>query len=156
MSKKKSHESLVTGHESKVEELTIDLQRVQADFNNYRRRSEEGRGEILDLAKQEVVMQVLPLLDNIDRALGHLPEDLKNNPWAEGVAKVAQQSQDILKSLGVEKIASLGQHFDHNLHEAISMEDGDGEDEVVVEELQPGYKIGERIIRPAMVKVRRK
>lgn len=142
--------------DNRIDELTADLQRVQADFVNFRRRSDEERGEFLNLAKQDIILQILPVLDNIDRALGHLPEDLKGNPWAEGVEKVAKQAQETLKAIGVERIASLGQPFDHNLHEAIAVVDGDGSQEVVVEELQPGYKLGEKIIRHAMVKVGRK
>ncbi|HSX48495.1 MAG TPA: nucleotide exchange factor GrpE, partial [Candidatus Nanoarchaeia archaeon] len=84
-----------------------------------------------------------------------LPADLADNAWAKGVEQVAKQSQDILKSLGVEKIESVGQPFDHNLHEAVAV-DGDGDDEVVAEELQPGYQMGDKVIRHAMVKVSRK
>ncbi len=136
--------------EKKLEELTADLQRVQADFVNFRRRSEQQSAEFMNLAKQDVLLQILPLIDNIDRALAHLPEDLKDNPWADGVAQVAKQTQDTLKALGVERIDSVGQPFDHNLHEAIAHE---GEGETVTQELQPGYKLGDKVIRHAMVKV---
>jgi molecular chaperone GrpE len=138
--------------EERVAELTADLQRVQADFVNFRRRAEAERGAILDLAKQDVVLQLLPLLDNLDRALGHLPAELAGNDWARGVGQVAKQAAETIKKLGVEKIAALGQPFDHNLHEAIATDDS-GSHEVVVEELQPGYKLGDKVIRPAIVKV---
>lgn len=138
--------------DAKVEELTADLQRVQADFINFRRRAEDERGEILTLAKQDVVLQVLPLLDNIDRALAHIPDDLAENDWAKGVSQVAKQAGETLKTLGVERIQSVGQPFDHNLHEAIATDDS-GQHDVVVEELQPGYKLGDKVIRHAMVKV---
>lgn len=138
--------------EARIAELTADLQRVHADFVNFRRRSEEARGELLDLAKQDTVLQLLPVLDNIERALGHLPKELQTNPWAKGVESVAKQAQDALKNLGIEKINSLGQPFDHNLHEAVTTDDS-GSHEVVVEELQPGYRLGDKVIRPAMVKV---
>lgn len=141
--------------EQRVEELTSDLQRVQAEFMNFRRRSDEQRSAILDLAKQDVVIQILPLLDNVERALGHVPVELADNAWAKGVEQVAKQAQDILKTLGVEKIDSVGRPFDHNLHEAVAV-DGDGEEEVVAEELQPGYRMGDKVIRHAMVKVSRK
>lgn len=140
--------------ESRVDELTADLQRVQADFVNYRRRSDEDRASFMDLAKQDIILQLLPMLDNIDRALRYLPEDLKDNQWAQGVAQIAKQVDDTIKSLGVERIESLGKPFDPHLHEAISADGGEGE-EVVIEELQPGYKIGNKVIRHAMVKVGR-
>ena len=140
----------------RVQELTHDLQRLQAEFQNYKRREEGAKRELLEMAKREVITLLLPLLDNIDRALAHRPKDLSDNAWANGVEAVAKQSQETLKKMGVEKIESLGQPFDHNLHEAISMEDGDGNEEVVTEELQPGYKIGEVVIRHAMVRVGKK
>jgi molecular chaperone GrpE len=139
--------------DERIEELTRDLQRLQAEFMNYKRREGEAKAELLNLAKRDVVIQLLPLLDNLDRALAHRPQELQDNAWAQGVESVAKQAGDSLKKLGVEKIESLGQPFDHNLHEAISMEDGDGDHDVVVEELQPGYKMGDVVIRHAMVRV---
>ncbi len=142
--------------EAKVDELTADLQRIQADFMNFRRRSDEDRAGFMDFAKQDIILQLLPMLDNIDRALRYLPEDLKDNQWAQGVAQIAKQVDDTIRNLGVTKIESVGQPFDPHLHEAVTVEEGDGEDEVVIEELQPGYKIGDKVIRHAMVKVGRK
>ena len=109
----------------------------------------------MELAKQDVILQLLPLIDNIDRALAHVPEDLKTNPWAQGVAGVAKQADDTFSNIGVSKIQTVDQPFDHNTMEAIAAE-GDGEQEVVSEEMQAGYKLGEKVIRPAMVKVIRK
>lgn len=152
MTKKQTSQS--SELETKVDELTADLQRVQADFVNFRRRSDEERSSFMDLAKQDIILQLLPMLDNIDRALRYLPEDLKENQWAKGVAQIAKQVDDTIRNLGVERIESLNKPFDPHLHEAISAEDGEGE-EVVIEELQPGYKLGDKVIRHAMVKVGR-
>jgi molecular chaperone GrpE len=126
-----------------VDELQADLQRVQADFVNYRRRAEAEKGEILAMAKQDVISHILPMLDTLDRGLSHLPAELEDNP-------VAKQAQVVLKSMDIERIEALGQPFDPHLHEAISHE-GDGE--TVVEELQPGYRMGDKVIRHAIVKV---
>jgi molecular chaperone GrpE len=142
--------------QQRVDELTHDLQRLQAEFLNYKRREGEAKAELLDMAKQEVVIQVLPLLDNIDRALNHRPEELAQNAWANGVEQVGKQAADTLAKLGVTKIESIGHPFDHNLHEAIGFEDGEGEHEIISEELQPGYRMGDRIIRHAIVKVGKK
>ncbi len=139
----------------KIAELTADLQRERAEFHNFRRRAEVQRAELTDFVKQDVVLQLLPLIDNLDRALSHLTQDLAGNPWAEGVAKVAKQAEETLKSLGIERIESIGQPFDHHLHEAVGVE-GDGHDEIVAEELRPGYRLGDKIIRHAIVKVERK
>lgn len=151
--KPNKQEQQIAELEARIDELTGDAQRVQAEFLNYKRREDEAKAELKNYAKQEVIMELLPLLDNIDRALSHRPEDLKGNAWAGGVEQVGKQALDTLARLGVTRIESVGQPFDHNLHEAIGFEDGEGESEVVVEELQPGYKIGDRVIRHAMVKV---
>ncbi len=139
----------------KIEELTADLQRVHADFVNFRRRAEEDQSQIMVIAKQAVVAQLLPLLDNLERALAHVPSELKDNPWAHGVAQTAKQAEKILMNLGVEKISAVGQKFDPSLHEAVGFEEGEGAHEVVAEEMQTGYKMGEDVIRPAIVKVKR-
>ena len=142
--------------EKRIAELTHDAQRVQAEFINYKRREADAKAELIDYATQRVVTELLPLLDNIERALTHMPPELSDNPWAAGVEQVGAKAADALRVLGVERIHTAGQPFDHNLHEAISMEEGDGEQEVVIEELQPGYKMGDKVIRHAMVKVGRK
>lgn len=138
-----------------IGELTEHLQRLQAEFDNYRRRVADQQASIMNLAKQEVVLQLLPLIDNIDRALAHVPADLQSNPWAQGVAGVAKQAEETFKSVGVAKIQTVGQSFDHNTMEAVAAE-GEGSEEVVSEELQAGYTLGDKVIRPAMVKVERK
>ena len=148
-----SLDALRDTRDGKIAELEEDLKRVQAEFMNYRRRQEEERGQILDLAKQDVVLQILPILDNVHRALGHLPEGLKANAWAQGVERVAKQAEDILLTLDVRRFTSVGQPFDHNLHEAIAHE---GEGDTVIEELQPGYRMGDKVIRHALVRVGRK
>jgi len=141
--------------QERIDELTNDLQRLQAEFINYKRREDEAKAELLSMAKRQVIMEVLPVLDNVERALAHRPAELSDNAWAGGVEQVGSQALATLAKLGVEKIQSVGQPFDHNLHEAVATEDGEGDTEVVVEELQPGYKIGDQVIRHAMVKVGR-
>jgi molecular chaperone GrpE len=138
-----------------IGELTAHLQRLQAEFDNYRRRVADQQASVLELAKQDVVLQLLPLIDNVDRALAHVPEELKDNAWAKGVAGVAKQASDTFTGMGVSKVETVGQPFDHNSMEAIAAE-GEGDQEEVSEELQAGYKLGEKVIRPAMVKVIRK
>ena len=136
--------------DERIDELTQDLQRVQADFVNYQRRAESERLEIMAMAKQEVTKQLLPILDNIDRGLAHLPEELVDNDWAKGVQQVGKQAEEMLKSLGIERIVAVGERFDPHQHEAISQ---DGEGDMVTAELQPGYRMGDKVIRHAMVKV---
>ena len=136
-------------------ELENDLKRVQAEFLNYKRRVEGERAEYLAMGRIDAVMTLIPLLDNIGRALAHMPPDLDGNAWAGGVVAVGKQSDDVLRQMGVERIEAVGQPFDPAMHEAVVMEDGEGATEMVTEELQPGYRMGERILRHAMVKVGR-
>jgi len=139
--------------QQKIDELTADLQRLQADFVNFRRRNDEEKEQLMDTARASVLMQLLPLIDNVDRALGHMPAELQDNQWAKGVAQLAKQFDESLKNLGVKKIQALHQPFDPHKHEAVSYEeDGEGE-ETVVAVLQDGYEMNGEVLRHAMVKV---
>lgn len=150
MSKKASIQEL----EQKIGELTEALQRERADAVNLRRRVEEEKAQLGNTFKAMVVEQLLPAIDNLERALKHAPKDLVEHDYVKGVKSVAKQFDDALAQLGVERIKTVGEKFDPKFHEAVHMEDGEGHVEVVCEELQPGYKIGDEVIRHAMVKVR--
>jgi molecular chaperone GrpE len=102
-----------------------------------------------------VTKELLPALDNLERSLLHVPADLKGHDYIKGVQGVVKQFEKALSSIGVERIESVGEHFNPELHEAISIDDGDGDDEIISEELQAGYKLGDEVIRHAMVKVKR-
>jgi molecular chaperone GrpE len=142
------------GADDRVAELTSDLQRVQAEFVNYRRRAEAEKADILDFAKTRVVREFLSVRDSFDAELAHRPAEADAN-WAKSIDAIRTQFDKVLATLGVERFESQGQPFDHHLHEALAMEDGEGEQEIVIEELQPGYKLGDTILRHAMVKVGR-
>ena len=141
--------------EQQIGELTEALQRERADSVNIRRRHEEQIAGLKDMVRVSVVEDLLPVIDNFERALKHVPRDLANNDYIKGVQGVVKQFEDTLQQMGVQRIKTVGEAFDPNIHEAVGMEDGDGEHEVVCEELQPGYTLGTNVIRPAMVKVRR-
>ncbi len=140
--------------EQKVAELTEALQRERADAMNVRRRADEDRAKLGDFYKAMVVRKLLPAVDNLERALKHTPKDLAGHDYVKGVEGVAKQFEKLLTDLGVEKIKTIGEEFDPRYHEAVQMEDGAGEVEVVCEELATGYKLGDEIIRHAMVKVK--
>ena len=137
------------GSDSRIDELTADLQRVQAEFQNYKRRSDSEKAEVFDFAKAKVVREFLATRDSFDQELAHRPADI-NPEWAKSIDAIRAQFDKSLATLGVERFESAGQPFDPHLHEAISM---DGGDEVVTEELQAGYKLGDTILRHAVVKV---
>lgn len=141
--------------QQQIEDLTLALQRERADATNIRRRHEEEIAQLRTRLKANVVADLLPVVDNFERALKHVPQDLAGNDYIKGVQGVVKQFEKTLADMGVERIQTVGQPFDPNLHEAVSMEDGDGNQEVVSEELQSGYKINDAVIRHAMVRVRR-
>jgi len=140
--------------EQKIAELTDALQRERADAMNLRRRHDEQMNGLRNTVKASVVADLLPVIDNFERALKHVPEDLVNNDYVKGIQGVVKQFEKTLSDLGVERIATVGEPFDPNYHEAVTMEEGDGTREVVSEELQSGYRLGDDVIRHAMVRVR--
>lgn len=140
--------------EQKIGELTEALQRERADAINVRRRTEEDKASLGSFYKVMILRELLPALDNLERAIKHTPKDLAEHNYVKGVQGVVKQFDQSLVQLGVERIKTVGEHFDPRLHEAVHMEHGTGQVEVVCEELQPGYKIGDDVIRHAMVKVK--
>lgn len=137
-----------------VAALTDALQRERADATNMRRRHEEQVAALRTTVKVSVVRQLLPIVDNFERALKHVPTDLEGNDYVKGIQGIVKQFEKTLAEMGVERIVTVGAEFDPRYHEAVSMEDGEGTREVVSEEVQPGYRIGEDIVRPAMVRVK--
>ena len=142
-----------------VEKLTGDLQekkdrllRLQADFDNFRRRSAKEREEISAVVTQNFCKDMLPLLDNFERAMAAETKDVE--AFQKGVEMIFTQFQEILKKNGLEHIEAIGQKFDPNFHQAVMrVEDPEKEDDTVAQELQKGYMVKGRVIRPSMVQV---
>lgn len=145
----------ITELKQQVAELTEALQRERADAANLRRRHDEQTAGLRNVIKADVVRDLLPIIDNFDRALKHVPEKLSGNDFVKGIQGIVKQFDKTLADIGVTKIATVGTVFDPNLHEAVSMEDGEGEQEIVSDELQSGYALGDEVIRHAMVRVKR-
>lgn len=142
-----------------VEKLTGDLQekkdrllRLQADFDNFRRRSAKEREEISAVVTQNFCKDMLPLLDNFERAMAAETKDVE--AFQKGVEMIFTQFQEVLKKNGLEQIEAVGQKFDPNFHQAVMrVEDPEKEDDTVAQELQKGYMVKGRVIRPSMVQV---
>jgi molecular chaperone GrpE len=147
-------ETQIAELQQQVADLTQALQRERADAINIRRRHDEQIANIRNTVKTSVVRDLLPIIDNFERALKHVPEDLEGNDYIKGVQGVVKQFEKTLSDLGVERIKTEGEAFDPKYHEAVAMEDGDGGKEVVSEELQAGYTLGDEVVRHAMVKVK--
>lgn len=154
MAKSKKQQEL----EQQVSELTQDIQRVRADFENYRKRSEQEKQMARASGTVSTISKVLPVIDNIERAITHMPTELAENAWAQGVVGLVKNLEKSMADLNVTRIdATPGQRFDPALHEAIQFdEDPDGEHEVIAEELQAGYLLGTDVLRHSMVKVTKK
>ena len=140
-----------------LEELTLGLQRTRADFENYRKRVEQEKAMACDSGQASAILKLLPVIDNIERAISHMPNDLAENQWAQGVAGLVKNLDKSLETLHISRIeAKPGTAFNPELHEAIQFdEEAEGEHEVVAEELQAGYLLSGKPIRHAMVKVTR-
>lgn len=137
--------------QSQAAEYKDGWQRALADFQNYKRRVEAENSETYHNAVGNIVRRYLPILDDLERALAHRPAD---QPWADGIELIYRKLQTILENEGVKRIQAEGQPFDPNFHEAIAQEPAEGvESGTVVGVVQHGYVIGERVIRPAMVRV---
>lgn len=135
-----------------ADEMLQRLQRLQADFDNYRKRTVREKEDFAAFAEAALVKGLLPILDNFDRALSSLPES--EAAWADGIKLVQRQLMTVLEQQGMTLIDSLGQPFDPNLHEAVMRDDqADAEDGTILAELQKGYMYKGRLLRPSMVKV---
>lgn len=153
MAKKQTNEDL----QQQVGELTADLQRMRADFENYRKRMDSEKQSARQDGEVRAIMKLLPVIDTIERAVAHIPEDIVDHQWVKGVAGLVKQLEKSLAELKLQKIDSTqGTEFNPELHQAIQFDDdATGEREVVAEELQPGYTLDGSPIRHAMVKVTR-
>lgn len=153
MTKKKQDQS-----EQRIEELTLDLQRTRADFENYRKRVEAEKKAATEMGETKAILKLLPVIDTIERAIVHIPQDIAEHQWVQGVAGLVKQLDKALSGMDLKRIqANQGDDFDPELHQAIQFdEEAAGEKEVIAEELQAGYTLKGSPIRHAMVKVTRK
>lgn len=149
--------------EERAQEYLNDLQRLQADFANYKKRQQESQKELAGYLIEKLVMEITPVLDNFHMATQHVPADACNTPWVTGIQYIEKQLEKVLEDNGMQVIeAEEGDVFDPSIHEAISEEKAEAKDsdpeakevkQTVKKILQKGYKIGAKVIRPAKVVV---
>lgn len=140
--------------EQQAAENRAGWQRAAADFLNYRRRTEQDREQNLGLANEALLAKLLVIADDFDRAVAQLPAELREQSWIEGVVAIDRKLRQLLESEGVTPIAAQGQPFDPHQHEAVVQEETSNVPEgTVTNELQRGYRIRDRVLRPAMVAV---
>ncbi len=129
-------------------------QRARAEFANYKKRNEQERQELFKLANTTLITKLLPIFDDFERAFQTLPSNLLSLTWIDGVALIYRRLQAILEAEGLTLIETEGQSFDPLLHEAVTYEESEEHDEgQIIGEVQRGYKLGDRVLRPALVRV---
>ena len=135
-------------------ERTDQYLRLAADFENFRRRKGQEAEDRSRYASEEAARALLPVLDNLRRALGHLPGDGDGQQLQDGLRMVVDQFQAALRNIGVVAVDTVGSRFDPSVHEAIGGEESDDvSEDTVVAELQPGFRLHDRLLRPALVRV---
>ncbi len=139
--------------EARADEYLESLQRERASFQNYRKRVEAERAQQAERVRGEVLLKLLPVLDDFYRATEAVPEDSRDS-WYEGILLILRKLERFLEDQGVKEIPALGEKFDPNFHEAVGVVDStDAEPETIVEVLQRGYQHNDRVLRPALVRV---
>ncbi|MBN2285599.1 MAG: nucleotide exchange factor GrpE [Tissierellales bacterium] len=137
--------------ESEPDENTRKLLRLQADFLNFKNRTEKEKARIYSSAIEDIIMELLPVMDNFERAI---QTEHDNNSFKDGIVMIYNQLKTAIEKKGVEEIPSLGEKFNPNIHHAVaSQETEDVEADVIIEVLQKGYQIYDKVIRPSMVKI---
>jgi molecular chaperone GrpE len=147
-------EARLAAAEARAAEYLDGWQRARAEFANARKRLERERGEAYLNASVDIARGLLPILDDLERALGSAPATVAADSWFEGLRLVRRKLQGILENINVKPIEAVGAPFDPNFHEALSLKPADGyESGTIIEELQTGYRLGDRVIRPSLVNV---
>jgi molecular chaperone GrpE len=138
----------------KADEYLEGWQRARAEFANYKKRVEKERQVTYQNAAGSIVLKVLPVLDDMERALKNRPTDGAGAAWADGIELIYRKFRTAIESEGVMPMDVVGEEFDPNMHEAVvSTPSDEYESGLIIEELQRGYRIGDRVLRPAMVRV---
>lgn len=140
--------------DAQIEELTDRLRRNMAEFDNFRKRTEKEKSAMFEIGAKDIIERILPVIDNFERGLGSVPEDVKGTPFADGMEMIYKQLLKNLEEAGVKPIEAAGKPFDPNFHNAVMHVDDEGQGEnVVVQELQKGYLYRDGVVRHSMVQV---
>jgi molecular chaperone GrpE len=156
MAKEKKVKSEQPEWQIKAEEYLVGWQRCQADFVNFKNRSEEERKAFIQFANTDLIMTILPVLDNFKRAAQHAPsvEDASVKNWTEGIKAIEKQFEAILAEIGVAQIsANPGDAFDPNIHDAMVSETSDLPEGTIISEIEPGYLLNNKVLRASKVSV---
>ncbi len=139
----------LTEEKERAEKYLASWQRSQADLANYRQRAEQEKKETIEFANSVLISSLLPVVDDLDRAIASVPAELEQSSWTQGIMLIYNKLKSTLRSQGLTEIEARGERFDPRLHEAVMQQEG--EEGVVVDETQKGYKFRDRVIRPSLV-----
>lgn len=142
--------------EKKAEEYLSGWKRAKADYINQEREIEKEKSDWIQFANKDLILQLLPVLDSLNQSLDHIPKDIGESEWVNGVAQIKIQFEKFLQSQGVEKIKAVGNVFNPEYHEVIGKEENDknGRENIIVQEVQAGYIMHEKAIRVSKVIVK--
>lgn len=140
--------------QAQAAEYLDQLQRTQAEFANYKKRVEREREEYIGLANAALIAKLLPILDDCERALQTIPDNLQGLTWVEGIVLIERRLRMILQQEGLTEIEAVGEQFDPELHHAVVREEStEHSEDTITGELQKGYKLNDKVLRPSMVRV---
>jgi molecular chaperone GrpE len=150
-----SREEEMSPEDAAMNELNKKYMRLAADFQNFKRRTEKEKSDIYQYANEKIALDVIEVIDNFERAIEHI-EDCQDKQFAEGVEKIYKQLQGVLEKNSIEEIKAEGEAFDPNFHNAVmTKDDPEKESGIVISDMQKGYTLNGRVIRPSMVVVSR-
>jgi len=142
-------QQVLAEEKEKAEKYLANWQRCQADFTNYKQRAEQEKGEIIEFANSMLIYNLLPIMDDLERAFASVPADLDESNWTEGIRLIYNKLKATLEAQGLTEIKAKGEPFDPHLHEAVMQQEG--KEGMIIEETQKGYTLKEKVIRPSLV-----
>jgi len=159
----KQQPKIETKQESPVDELSLlkaqnqeylnGWKRAQADYQNLKKEKDRERAEFVKYANANLLMEILPVFDHFKSAFRQIPESEKESAWVVGFSYIKKQLFDFLTANGIEEIKTVGEEFDHNLHEAVEFRESESQKEIILEEVKAGYKLNGKVIQAAKVVV---
>jgi molecular chaperone GrpE len=149
-------EEQLAAAQEQVQEYLDQWRRSTAQFANYKKRIEKEQAEFSRLANANLITKLLPVIDDFDRALETMGDEIRSDSWTNGLELIRRKLQQILTQEGVEEIPTEGERFDPMVHQAVTYEEADGHEEgEIIAEVQKGYRVGDRVLRASMVRVAR-
>ncbi|MBU1130537.1 nucleotide exchange factor GrpE [Patescibacteria group bacterium] len=150
---KKDHQNKLEELQAKCDEYLNGWKRAKADYENFKKESEKRVTGLVEFATAGMILEILPVHSHFKLALEHVPEDDKKAEWVQGIMHIKREFEDFFKKLDIVEIKTIGEKFNPEFHEAVSHEESDQEDDIIIKEVQPGYMLKEQVIQPAKVVV---